>query len=165
MSINPITIGSHSDPLVLSKRSESAESKTTSLEDLLPGLTTATGTSADALREILQEYDVTEITPREFSEMLQKLHKAGAISDSLFEELGLVRLDLERDGIDPDESVNLVEYYSEKLAKVRRDDWSASLFKSQEDTPEATLASRLEWMEKFALINSGPAAVGLDTTA
>ena len=43
------------------------------------------------LREILTRYDVTNISPSEFSEMIRKLHEAGALTDQEFQELSLIQ--------------------------------------------------------------------------
>jgi len=63
----------------------------------------STEQSSSALREILSQYDVRDISPRTFSEMLQRLHRAGVLADSEYQDLSLIRMDLEREGVSPDE--------------------------------------------------------------
>ncbi|MBN2023215.1 MAG: hypothetical protein JW809_10540 [Pirellulales bacterium] len=146
----------------MAKRAEQGEAPAPSLLNVASAWPAA-GEAADALREILGKYDVTDITPREFSEMLHELQKTGAVPEGILQELALIRVDLEQDGIDPDESLDLVAYYTDKLAARRKGDALGSIL--QQDEPSSSvLAERLEWMEKFALVHADP-DVGLDTTA
>ncbi len=121
--------------------------------------------AADAMREILKEYDVTDISPRGFSEMLQKLHRAGALGDKEYQELSLVRLDLDREGIGANERVNLVELFNRKLKGIQdapRDldeDYAAQ---ADREATAGTLSRRLEWLEKFSAIHSSPSPFGVD---
>lgn len=122
-----------------------------------------------ALREILARYDVTDISPREFSEMIRKLHEAGTLTDEQFQELSLIRVDLDLDCLDPDEALNLVEFYADKLSELRQsqddlEELSGSLSANQ--PPQlAPTQRRLEWMAKFAAIQSDSDHVGLDALA
>lgn len=114
--------------------------------------------------EILVRYDVTDITAREFSEMIQQLQDAGAISREELQQLAMIRLDLDAEGVDPDDAVDLLEFYAEKIEDLRRrlgesGDWA------QRRTRLGPLLVRLDWIQKFALIQSAPDAVGLDATA
>ena len=117
-----------------------------------------------AFRRIATQYDVREITPRDFSEMLQKLYEAGVLEEEQWQELAVARLDLDLENIDPDETIDLVDFYTEKLEKLLREQADS------EDSPGAAAADRpalkpvehlLSWMEKFALIQSVD-AVGID---
>jgi len=114
--------------------------------------------------EILRKYDVTHITPEEFSQMIQKLYKSGAISEKDYQELSAIRIDLENAHLEPDESVNLLEFYTNKLSKAQKEMYI--------DLDEATRQQqlgpdlrRLDWLEKFAMIQAHPDAVGLDMAA
>ncbi|NQU23867.1 MAG: hypothetical protein HQ567_21505 [Candidatus Nealsonbacteria bacterium] len=117
----------------------------------------STGTTA-ALGEILSRYDVTDITPTEFSEMVQELFEAGAITDKELQQLAAVRHDLEVDDMDPDDSLDLMEYYARKIKKVqsRREDTDGP------DEQLGPLLGCLDWIEKFALVQSSPDTFGLD---
>ena len=113
-----------------------------------------------ASADILRQYEITNITPTEFSQMIQKLYKAGAISEKDYQELSTVRGDLEKAGIDPDESVNMLEFYSDKVSKEQK-----ALGSTLDETSQKSLGSdkrRLDWMQKFAAIQANPDAVGLD---
>ena len=118
------------------------------------------GTPA-ALSQILSRYDVTDITPGDFSEMIQKLFEAGAISDEELQQLAAVRHDLEVDGMDPDDSLDLIEYYARKIEKLQ------SRLEGTDGPPGpdeqlGPLLRRLDWIEKFALVQSSSGAFGLD---
>jgi len=122
-----------------------------------------------AFREILARYDVTDISPREFSDMIRKLHEAGALTGQQFQELSLIRVDLDLDGVDPDESLNLVEFYADKLSELRQSqDDSEDLGGSVSANQPAQLAPverRLEWVAKFAAIQADSDHVGLNALA
>lgn len=127
------------------------------------------GVTSSALREIVAEYDVTDISPREFSEMLGKLHEAGVLSDQQYQDLSQIRVDLDLQDVDPDETLNLVDFYCDKLRELcgsldDSDGGSGSL--AAETLPEAVSAQRrLAWLEKLAAIQTGPDSAGLDTLA
>jgi hypothetical protein len=164
MRINNIRSGVYSDATTLGRKSESTEATAQGLLKNLASLSdTSSGANNAALREILAEYDVTDITPRKFSEMLQKMQKNGIITDDEFKDLSLIRTDLESDQVDPDDSINLVEYYANKLRR-QPEDGDASNVSSNEPSPEV-LRRRLDWLEKTTLIQSTPEAVGLDAVA
>jgi len=171
MQITSIFSG-YSDPAKAGRRNETAEAagaavKTAADAFAVSGAAPVPG-STEAMREILGQYDVTDISPRAFSEMLQKLNRAGVLADKDFQELSLIRLDLERDGIDPDERVNLVQRYARKVQ-----DYQEQLQEFQEKSGSLTAAQaaltplrrRLEWLQKLAAVHANPGSVGLDALA
>ena len=165
MQISNVLAG-YSDPAAPGKRTEPAEgSGRPMLADLAAQAHPGSAPSA-ALRTILSSYDVADITPRDFSEMLQKLYELGAISDEEFKSLALVRLDLEQDDVDPDQEINLVDYYAAKLGRGQlfgeHLDPKAS---STSESSEGAVRRRLDWMRKLALIQSAPEEIGLDIAA
>ena len=163
MRINNVRNGVYSDPSVPGKRNESTEAADQGLLQSLSSVSeTATGTNS-ALREIAAQYDVTDITPREFSEMLGKMHDKGLISDDEFKELSLIRTDLEGDQIDADASIDLVDYYANKLRKQPNESDASNSSKSVHGVE--ALKQRLAWLEKFSLIQSAPDQIGLDAVA
>ncbi len=114
-----------------------------------------------AFHKILAKYDVTNISPRDFSELVQDLHDAGEINDSEFRELAKMRQALEQSGVDPDERLDLVQFFTEKLSQQLAD-FAASrgtdpaLQPSSQEIEKQTGESQrqVEWINKFALINS-----------
>ncbi len=137
-----------------------------------PSGTAATAASAGAtsvLREIVAEYDVTNISPREFSEMIGKLHEAGALSDREFQDLSQIRIDLDLQGVDPDETLNLVDFYVDRLRELcgPLDDPAGGDGSVAADAlPQAVSAQRrLAWLEKFEAIQTDPDSAGLDALA
>jgi hypothetical protein len=119
--------------------------------------------SRAAMNDILKKYDVTNITPEDFSKMLTKLHEAGAISDQDFQELSSIRTDLESQGIASDQSVNLVERYGDQLRKAQQQAGDTPDPASQQKLAPAM--RKLDWLQKFALIHSNPDAAGIDMAA
>ena len=118
-----------------------------------------------ALRSILVRYDVTEISPRQFSAMLEELHKTGALSEEELNQLGLILLDLDAEHVDLDESLDLVKFYSEKLDKLQEQLEDGEVGEEASSGVASSLAavqSRLNWLTKFALMHSAPDAVGMN---
>ena len=114
--------------------------------------------TSQAARHVLKKFDVTEITPKQLSEMIQRLFDAGVITQQEFDQLAAIRLDLDTAGIEPDESVDLLQFYRDKVEEAHRRSEQAVA------TPDA-LRNRLDWIEKFALIQAAPGAFGLDAVA
>ena len=112
--------------------------------------------AAGALRQIAARYDVTDISPGEFSSMLQDLRQAGLISDSQYHELSLIRMDLDAAGVEADDSLDLLDFYAEKLEEAV-DAGAGSLVE--------TTNRRRDWLQKLALLQSTPDAPALDTLA
>lgn len=163
MRINNVSAG-YSDPTALGKRGEAIEVAGSRDGDALELHLPVSGERNEALREILGRYDVTDTTPAEFTEMIQKLYKAGAISDAELQQLAAVRHDMDTDGLEPDESLDLLEYYADKIqhAQRRMEDAEGAAAQRQQLGP---LLRRLDWIEKFSLIQSNPSAIGLDAMA
>ncbi len=114
--------------------------------------------SAEAARRVLGTYDVTRISPKQFTEMIQRLFDAAVVTQQEYEQLAAIRLDLDMAGIDPDAPVDLLEFYRDKIAEVhRRNERAAAV-------PDA-LRTRLDWVEKFALLQEAAGAFGLDAVA
>ena len=75
--------------------------------------------ASSAMRAIVSRYDMTDITPNDFSAMIQQLYSQGAISAKDMQDLSSIRTDLETAGISADQSVNLQEFYQQQLAKAK----------------------------------------------
>lgn len=124
--------------------------------------------TVNAMRNVLAQYDVREITPRTFAEMLQKLKQAGVLSESDFKDLSVIRLELEKDGVGADDKVDLLDFCARKMK-----DFQKELQQLKEktgatppaDTADSALRRRLEWMQKFAAVHENPMAVGLEAEA
>lgn len=122
--------------------------------------------------EILARYDVKSISPSDLGELAQSLHDAGEISDADLRDLNQLRAELEKDGIDPNQAVDLSAILEKKLAGLTS---ARDLLRTQ--TPAADPADiaaaeknlaektrQVEWIRKFALVQQA-GAVGIDTGA
>ncbi len=114
--------------------------------------------TANTARNILDNYDVAQITPSQFTEMIQQLFDTGAITQQEFEELATIRLDLDSAGIDPDESVDLLQFYRDKVDQAQRQNTAAEV------APDA-FVRRLDWIEKFAMMQGDSNSLGIDAFA
>ena len=162
MQISNVLAG-WADPAAVAKRNDPFEAAGSRTAKTADAGTAATPGNRAALGQILGKYDVRRITPTEFAEMIQKLYQAGAITEGEFQELAAIRLDLEAANLKPNEPLNLMEFYAQKIKDAQRQSDSA-------DTPSARpqlkpLLRRLEWIEKFSVIQSNPGAAGVDAIA
>jgi hypothetical protein len=111
--------------------------------------------------QILAEYDMASITPRQFGEMLQRLHQSGAIDDAELRQLARVRTELEQVGVRPDDPIDLVAFLErrEKAAQskfdlARGDESSdAAMIDAAEISLEDARA-QLKWVRKFAVVHA-----------
>ena len=71
------------------------------------------------MRQVVSHYDMTDITPNDFSKLIQQLSDKGAISQKDTQELSSIRVDMENAGINSDDSVNLLQFYQERVAKAQ----------------------------------------------
>jgi len=111
--------------------------------------------SITAARDVLQKYDVTDITPTQFSSMVQELFEAGVINDRDLGQLATIRLELDAEGFDADDSIDLLEFYQDKVEDLARQTSGTA------DAP-AAIRQRLDWIQKFAMVQENPFAVGLN---
>lgn len=124
--------------------------------------------ASEELRDILAHYDMKNISPREFSELVQKLKESGAISETDYQELALVRLELDQQGIDPDGPLDLVKHLQERLQHEEKD---LRKQEARQSTPidrrEALAATlrQIEWIQKFDIVNRSDAYQPLDAFA
>ena len=119
--------------------------------------TGSTNAAMEQLKGIVSQYDLADITPRDFSDMLRELRDAGVLTEAEFGDLAQIRLDLDAASLDPDDSVDLLEFYRKNVDQVRK--------QSESDTASETLASmerRLDWLEKVAVLQESPDAAGLN---
>ncbi len=113
---------------------------------------------ADALRTLAAHYDVTRITPREFSELVERLRKADVLSETDLQELAGIRVDLEQAGLSADEEVDLVAFYRRRVEQLEAET------KAEPTANQAQLdrlRRRLDWVTRLALMHREPEASAL----
>lgn len=115
--------------------------------------------NTDALRSLAAQYDVSRITPREFSELLQRLRQAKALSESDLQELAGIRADLEHEGIEPDQEIDLVGFYRRRLAQLQ--DGPGKTAPSADPSEVQKTRRRLAWLVRLALWHREPEASAL----
>jgi tryptophan 2,3-dioxygenase len=147
--------------------SETAEPIQSSPAETAAAEPNSPGTSS-AFRQILAQYDVSSTTPRQFSEMLQKLRQSGAISDQQYQNLSQIRTDLDASGVQPDQEVDLVKFYSQKVNAAPN---AAAAAQTQTGSSPAgssqtlsTAQQRLDWLRKVSTIQNDPNA-GINSLA
>jgi hypothetical protein len=135
------------------------------LKILKPGDASSQPSSASraAMNDIMKQYDVTDITPENFTKMITKLREANAISDQEFQELSSIRTELENQGVASDETVNLVQLYGDQVRKVQQQ--AGDKLDAATQQKIAPAARKLDWLQKFALMHSNPDAAGIDMAA
>lgn len=164
MQINSVFSG-YPDPTTFGLRHETAEPAGESSVEK-SSVAAAGADSIAAVRDILADYDVTDIAPRQLSEMLQRLHKSGALTEDQFQELSLIRLDLDAQGASPDEPIDLIDFYGRRLEKLQRDVMDGRTNGPQDLEPRLDAVRQwLAWLEKFAMVRSAPDDVGFSAIA
>ncbi|MBI3461806.1 MAG: hypothetical protein HY000_01930 [Planctomycetes bacterium] len=130
------------------------------------GNSPASAPASSRFREILSRYDVHHISPREFSELVQKLFDAGEITQAEVQELSLLRLELDKRHADADQPLDLVRFLQDQL-RQQEDEINRQNRHHPEQPIDRDAALRLtrrqlEWMEKFASVQAGRFSGALD---
>lgn len=121
-------------------------------------------TATAAMREILSHYDMANITPNDFSKLIQQLSDKGAISQKDVQELSSIRVDLENAGVKSDDSVNLLDFYQQQLAKVQGAAAQSPNPSSAQPNVDLVIG-RLNWVQKFAAVRQQGNSSGLNAVA
>lgn len=159
--LGPIGYGRRAEPIEASEMATSDESS---------AAVDASGAAA-RFRQILAKYDPEHITPREFTNLVQELYAAGEISENELREWSLIRLELDAARLDPDEPLNLLDFFADKLRRLTEEaDRVAREGMGDENErllPEQLVAAQrqLEWVQRLAIIHSGGLAERIDTAA
>ncbi len=125
---------------------------------------------AEPPAEEIAGYDVHKISPREFSALIERLYDWGAISQAELEDLMRIRQQLDTDGFEPDELLDLVEYFEHELVRLGADPLTDEAGRSGDsleapDTEAAELARRqLNWIYRLTGMQSGRSRA-IDTLA
>ena len=163
MQINGVSTA-YPDPTTLGKQGEAQQaSDTRSPRAVEVQLGSSIGPST-VLAEILSKYDVTDISPTEFSQMIQKLYEASAITEKELQQLTVIRHELDASGVEADESIDLLQYYVDKIEKIQRR-FDASDGPPAENERLGPLLRRLDWIEKFAMVQAAPDTIGFSAVA
>ena len=150
--------GSYADSGTVARRSELLAAATSKSTEKASSLANSTEGTTDQLVAVVSQYDITDISPRDFSEMLRELRDSGAITESEYGELAQIRLDMDAEGLDPDESVNLLDFYETAVNRARQDEDSEQTSVSFE-----AMERRLDWLQKVAILEETPDAAGINT--
>lgn len=111
--------------------------------------------------DILARYDLTDITPREFSQLLDDLHQSGLLTDEQFRELSEIRKDLASADVLPQEKIDLLDFYRRLLEKADR--LASGDAQGATARQVADWRRRLDWLEKLAAAQSEIAAASPDS--
>ena len=123
------------------------------------------------LRDVLGQFDLQQITPHEFTDLLQKLRTSGAVSDGELKDLQQVRLELDSQQTDPNQPVNLVQFLSQRLDQAQQQ--LKTLGGSNPDDPaQAEAAANVQSLQRqftavqrLTAVQVGAAAGSVDTLA
>lgn len=172
MQVGKLNFGS-SAPAIFGSRGQSTAAATQSgVAALLSGPDNSdpTGVAGASYRQILARYDVNDISPREFSQMIHELHAAGAVNDSELQELTSIRFDLDKAEYSPDEKIDLVSLFGARLQQLRQ---SSDAGGKGDDTNDqsaqqraanlATTKKQVDWLQKFATLHAENSTESLNT--
>jgi hypothetical protein len=164
MQISSLFSG-YSDPTSLTKILDPSTSTDTKKVEKTGEPSATTQVSAEVVQGIVSRYDLTNITPQQFSEMLQSLREAGALTDQQFQDLSMIRMDLDAQGVTSDESVNLLDLYRDRLEQLQKqfDDAQDGLAQGSPQPESLESVTRwLTWLEKIATLQSSPELMGVN---
>jgi hypothetical protein len=109
---------------------------------------------------------VHQISPREFSELVQKLFEAGEISQADVQELSLLRLELDKRHTDADQPIDLVRFIQDQLreqeSEINRQNRRHPEQPIDRDAALRLTRRQLEWVEKFAAVQAGRGSEAID---
>jgi hypothetical protein len=121
--------------------------------------------------QILADYDMQSITPKQFGELIERLHDTGAIDDADLRQLSRIRTDLDQSGVRPDEPIDLIGYLERREAAAQsRVDLLGQEGSSDEATIDAAKVAleesraQLQWVRKFAVVHDA-GSTGIDAGA
>jgi hypothetical protein len=156
-----------SDPARFGQNRDAVESAARKAVEPSSAGTALTPAGTGRLREILAGYDVTSISPKAFSGLLQEIQQSGLLPDKDLQELFQIRTDLDRENIGLDERVNLLEMYAKKVKTAEKDagELEDKLGATGAQALTASLRRRLDWLEKFAAIHTSPDGATINALA
>jgi hypothetical protein len=120
--------------------------------------------AAASMRTIVSQYDMTDITPNDFSNMIQQLYAKGAVSAKDMQELSSIRAELEAAGVGADQSVNLQDFYQQRLAAAQAEVVQSPDSDAAQVNVQA-VAARLSWVQKFAAVRQADSSAGVNAVA
>ncbi len=169
MQIGKLNLSNLSAPIFGTRSNEAGPQLVDTPLDKKSDSVESSAAQSSTYREILANYDVTHITPQQFSQLIHELHSAGAINDSELHELASIRFELDRSEYSSNEPVDLVDLFSTRVDDLLQSSEDAGTGREESDqSPESRqesigLAKRqLEWLQKFATLHSDTSREGLN---
>jgi len=159
----PNILGSASDLISRTARPDTTATPTAPAALTSAGVTSPISAAA-AMRQIASRYDMTDITPNDFSNMIQQLYAKGAVSAKDMQELSSIRADLEAAGVGADQSVNLQEFYQQRLSKAQADA-AGSPDPAAAEADVQAIAARLSWVDKLVAVRQSDGFAGVNAVA
>jgi hypothetical protein len=80
----------------------------------------SSASSSAQVRSILAAYNLEEISPSELSTLTQQLQQAGALSPADFADLTQLRSELDSNGTQPEETIDLLDFLNNKLSTQKK---------------------------------------------
>ena len=117
--------------------------------------------SGPSISAIENRYDLRDITPRKFSELIETLSAAGALSPSELDDLRAIRAQLTSEQIDTDERIDLVAFLREKIAESADATSSNRPLSADDSNPAAAASSQrhLELISRLEELIAGRPAI------
>jgi hypothetical protein len=170
MQINSVLAG-RADTMASGKRSDPIQAAGATALDATGQRATSSVQAASATAQIMADYDLNDVSPQKFSEMLQRLHDAGALGDQEFRELAQVRLDMDQAGLEADNPTDVLKFCAQKSLQLQG---QLAVLGASGGTPAqraalqqsvSAQAKRIDWLQKLDLVHDAPDTVALDLTA
>lgn len=117
------------------------------------------------LTQILGDYDITDITAGDFSQMCDRLELESLIQAGSRELLAGVRGDLAGFDIGADESVDLLDFYETLVERLQNPEDADPPLPTDASFDTKEVKKRFQWMQKFATLQNSPRAMGINARA
>ncbi len=149
-------------PTVAAEKEKEPADAASATEALSPPPAAPSQGIGSVFRQILSRYDIREISPREFSELIGRLKEANQISDAELKELSAMRVELDLAKADPDQPIDVLKFFTQKL-RAQEDQASRPGSRGADAAAiEGVLAPirrQVAWARKFAIAVSDGAGV------
>lgn len=129
-----------------------------------------TTASVSPLGSILVDYDLHQITPKQFTELLDRLQQADVLTPREHQQLGQLRLELDSAGVKSDEPIDLLSFLGRKLEQLKKSLEQAQ--HSEDDAQVTALEATLkltqdqsQWLAKLDAARRERPPAGLDARA
>ncbi len=105
--------------------------------------------SSPPWQELLARYDLRQITPRRFGELVQELRRREMLSPEEYQLLAGLRLELDQKGYRADQPLDLLQYLEDRLQEAQQDQLLLGEDPAEQEALVQAIQQRLLWAQRF----------------